>query len=389
MPECGSQCWLCDLPIRFDTYKGCSHGCKYCFVQRKSGMEVSPHESARQLAAFIAGKRNGETRWADWNIPIHWGGMSDPFQPCERTQKRTLEALKVLKETGYPCVISTKGRLCVEEPYFSLIAQSNIVMQVSAVCGKYDALEPCAPPYEERLEMMRKLSKAAKRVIVRAQPYICDVFNDVRENIPRIAEAGAHGIIFEGMKFNRKKPGTVKCGGDFMIPVQYLKRDFERLKEECHKNGLAFYSGENRLRAMGDSLTCCGIDGLEGFRPNTYNLAHILNGDKVSPGGDDRKGNGDTVSDGLSDGGLLSEGNQGEHVRGCNEVDGHGKGDVCFGCSGDKGTMTNKGTASAFGHIFQEAAYDAMFREMSFQQGLAWLYKNRKSYVCEVLNVKG
>lgn len=51
--------------------------------------------------------------------------------------------------------------------------------------------------------------------------------------------------------------------------------------------------------------------------------------------------------------------------------------------------MTSKGTANAFGHIFQEAAYDAMFREMSFQQGLAWLYKNRKSYVCEVLNVKG
>ncbi len=31
MPECGSQVILCDLPVRMDTYKGCSHNCKYCF----------------------------------------------------------------------------------------------------------------------------------------------------------------------------------------------------------------------------------------------------------------------------------------------------------------------------------------------------------------------
>lgn len=285
MPECGSQCWLCDLPVRFDTYKGCTHGCKYCFVQRKTGLDVEPGESAGMLKAFVEGKRNQTTRWADWNIPIHWGGMSDPFQPCERKEKRSLEALKVLAETGYPCVMSTKGRLCIEEPYISLIHAGNIVMQVSAVCDKYDALEPGAPKYEERLHMIEVLSKAAKRVIVRVQPYICDVFDDVMKNIPRIAEAGAHGAIFEGMKFNRKKPGTVRVGGDFVIPVQFLKADFARLREECHKNGISFYCGENRLRTMGDSLTCCGIDGLEGFVPNTYNLAHILNGDKVRAGG--------------------------------------------------------------------------------------------------------
>lgn len=41
MPNCGSQCWLCDMPIRFDTYKGCTHGCKYCFVQRNGKYDIS------------------------------------------------------------------------------------------------------------------------------------------------------------------------------------------------------------------------------------------------------------------------------------------------------------------------------------------------------------
>ena len=40
---------------------------------------------------------------------------------------------------------------------------------------------------------------------------------------------------------------------------------------------------ENRIRSLGDSLTCCGVDGLSSFRPNTFNLNHILNGDKVLP----------------------------------------------------------------------------------------------------------
>ena len=102
MPECGSQCWLCDLPIRFDTYKGCSHGCTYCFVQRKSSLEVGLNESPERLYEFTQGKRNQKTVWADWDIPIHFGGMSDPFQPCEKQHKKTLEALKILAKTQYP-----------------------------------------------------------------------------------------------------------------------------------------------------------------------------------------------------------------------------------------------------------------------------------------------
>lgn len=33
--KCGSQIILCNLPVRFDTYRGCSHGCRYCFAQKK------------------------------------------------------------------------------------------------------------------------------------------------------------------------------------------------------------------------------------------------------------------------------------------------------------------------------------------------------------------
>lgn len=82
MPNCGSQVVLCDIPIRFDTYSGCSHGCQYCFVSHKgvmSGRAIRPEEGVKALVAFIHGKRTKETIWCDWNIPLHWGGVKRSF----------------------------------------------------------------------------------------------------------------------------------------------------------------------------------------------------------------------------------------------------------------------------------------------------------------------
>ena len=92
MPSCGSQIILCEVPIRFDNYVGCSHGCKYCFVTRKADIsQVKLGESTQALREFIAGKRTTDTQWCDWNIPLHWGGMSDPFQPAELQYRRSLD----------------------------------------------------------------------------------------------------------------------------------------------------------------------------------------------------------------------------------------------------------------------------------------------------------
>ena len=263
--------------------------------------------------------------------------MSDPFQPCEKKFKRSLECLKYLAKTQYPVVISTKGKLCIESPWIDELEKCNVVMQISMLCSKYDELEPGAPTFEERLEMVRVLSKKVKRVIVRAQPYIHDIFPDLMKNIPRIAEAGAHGIIFEGMKFVKKKPGLVKCAGDWVQKEDILRADFERLRDECHKYGLAFYAGENRLRNMGDSLTCCGIADLEGFKPNTFNLNHIMNGDSQEP------------------------------------------------------TEKQKeiGTAECFITLEQSSAGVRFYKKNSFSSAMKWFYDNKRDYVNEVFGKKG
>lgn len=278
MPNCGSQVVLCDLPIRLDTYKGCSHACKYCFVQRKKDLsEIEKGETSKALLNFINGQRSQDTSWCDWNIPLHWGGMSDPFQPCEKRYRLSLECLKVFAETQYPFVVSTKGELIIEKEYLKVLRKCNCVVQISMICSKYDKLEAGAPSFQRRLEMVKVLSKNVKRVNIRIQPYMTQVFQDVLSNVKKFAEAGAYGIIVEGMKFAKKKDGLEKVGADFAYNKKILEQQFIKIKEEAHKYNLKFYCGENRLRTLGDDMCCCGIDNLEGFIGNSYNLCHLLN----------------------------------------------------------------------------------------------------------------
>ena len=54
--KCGTQVILCNLPVRFDTYKGCSHGCKYCFAQKKQNIaKIQRDETVEALRSFIEG----------------------------------------------------------------------------------------------------------------------------------------------------------------------------------------------------------------------------------------------------------------------------------------------------------------------------------------------
>lgn len=339
MPNCGSQCWLCDMPIRFDTYKGCTHGCKYCFVQRNGKYDISKvqkGEGMKALMSWIQGKRTSETNWCDWNIPLHWGGVSDPFQPCEHYYRMSYNALRVFAETKYPFVVSTKGRIIAEPEYLELLRKCNCVVQISMVCSSYDKLEEGAPSFEERLEIARKVAPNVKRLIVRIQPYMHEVYGEVYENLEKFKAAGAYGVIVEGMKFASKRPGLVKVAGDYTYPKALIESDILKLKQRAHELGLALYSGENRTRELGDSLCCCGVSDLPGFKVNEYNLNHLLHGGKPAK----------------------------------------------------TPQIQKTGTAMCFQSLYQNTANSRRLRGESFESEMLNVYKTKREYVNETFGLK-
>ena len=277
--NCGSQVVLCEYPIRLDTYEGCSHDCRYCFARNKRDIAaVKPFHCVEQVKRFVSGKRTLETNWCDWDIPLHWGGLSDPFQPEEERHRCTLEVLKVLSETQYPFIVSTKGRLVAEEPYLTLLSECNAVVQISMTSPLLDKLEKGAPTFKERIEIASKVSPNVKRVIARVQPYLPQCKQTLIKALPDMKKAGIHGITIEGMKFKKKKPGTVRLGGDWAYPDDTLKRDYLEIRSHCRELGLAFWCAENRLRSLGDSTACCGCGDIPGFKGNPFNCVSVKNG---------------------------------------------------------------------------------------------------------------
>jgi DNA repair photolyase len=281
MPTSGSQVILCDVPIRFDTYIGCSHGCAYCFTQKKyDNTIIKKGETVKALKHFVSGCRTILTKWCDFDIPIHWGGMSDPFQPIEKEMKKSLECLEYLSDTKYPFIFSTKGILVTQPDYLELLKNSNCVGQVSITQNNFiDKYEKGAPNFNSRIEMIEKLAPVVKRLIVRIQPYLPYFLKDVLEYLDIYQKCGVYGVTVEGLKNStNKNPTTEKVAGDYCIPKDILYNDFVRIKEKCHELEIKFFAGENRLRNMGDSLCCCGCEGLNGFKVHKGNLNHIYFG---------------------------------------------------------------------------------------------------------------
>lgn len=155
---------------------------------------------------------------------------------------------------------------------------ANLVAQVSLVCRSYEQYETGAPNVDARIAGLEKLVSVNKRVMVRIQPYHPAMKEEVLALLPRYADIGIHGVIVEGMKYKISKPGLIKVAGDFVFPSTILKSHFQQMKDACHALGLSFYSGENRLRGMGDNPCCCGCADLPGFRVNTANLNHLSEG---------------------------------------------------------------------------------------------------------------
>ena len=281
---CGIQCLSCDYPIHMDTYKGCEHACKYCFVKQKYAIHnVQPIHTTKSLRNFIEGKRNFETKWCDWAIPIHWGGNSDPFQPCEKEYHCSLDCLEIFAETGYPFIVSTKNPVMLtEEPYLSLIKKCRCVLQISMACSKYDKLETGAPTYKERLQAAEFLSDKVTRIIARVRPYFPDCHAEIVNELPNYAKAGIFGISISSYATKKKTKGMIRYGANYLFDIDFLVPKFQEIRDVCHANGLKFFCCEDSIDHWSDDLSCCGTMGLDDFKPNIYNVPHLAY-DEVKP----------------------------------------------------------------------------------------------------------
>ncbi len=193
-----------DVPFdrSVNTYRGCEHGCIYCFARPthafhdlSPGLDFETKLFAKPEAAVLLRKTLAKKGYSP--RPIALGTNTDPYQPIERDWRLTRQILEVCLETRHPVTITTKSDrvladadLLAEMAREKLVAVSISVTTLDPVLsGK---LEPrCASPVK-RLAALGKLVGLGVPVHCSISPIIPAITDEFLESI--IARVGELGV---------------------------------------------------------------------------------------------------------------------------------------------------------------------------------------------------
>lgn len=183
----GNEGDKCHYPTRLDTYGcGCSHDCKYCYAKSLLDFRGLWDPTGPAVADVSKIKRKVAKLPAD-TPAIRLGGMTDCFQPIEKTYRATYGTILALNEHRIPYLIVTKSAMVADPEYLKILDPNLAHVQVTVTTFD-DALsqtyEKASPP-SERVQAIERLHLAGVDVQLRLSPFIpqfvdFDKLNDVR-----------------------------------------------------------------------------------------------------------------------------------------------------------------------------------------------------------------
>jgi DNA repair photolyase len=197
-----------DVPFdrSFNPYKGCEHGCIYCFARpTHSYLGLSPglDFESRIVAKPDAPQRIRERLSRRGYVPeaVAIGGNTDPYQPAEVDRRITRSALEVFRDFGHPVGIVTKSALVTRDlDILAPMAERGLVRVFFSVTTLSPALarsmEPRASAPHRRLQAMAALHAEGVPTGVLASPMIPALNDHELERI--LAAAREHGARWAG-----------------------------------------------------------------------------------------------------------------------------------------------------------------------------------------------
>ena len=187
-------------------YRGCEHGCIYCYARPtheylgfSAGLDFESKIIVKTSASELLRTELESPRWQPQTLIL--SGVTDPYQPIERTLRITQGCLEVLAKFRNPVAIITKNRLVTRDvDILSELAACNAVA-VNISVTSLDAnlqrvLEPRTSSPQARLDAIRQLRSAGIPTGVMVAPIIPGLTD---HEVPKILDACAKaGAQFAG-----------------------------------------------------------------------------------------------------------------------------------------------------------------------------------------------
>ncbi len=193
-----------DIPFSasLNPYRGCEHGCSYCyarpyheFLDLSAGLDFESRILVKHDAPALLRRELSTPRWTPQILNL--SGVTDCYQPAERTFRITRQCLGVLASFRNPVAIISKNRLVTRDvDLLQELARdqaATVTMSVTTLRQDLAAvLEPRASAPRARLAAIRTLADAGIPVGVNVAPIIPGLTDHETPAILKAAaEAGA------------------------------------------------------------------------------------------------------------------------------------------------------------------------------------------------------
>lgn len=197
-----------DVPfsVSLNPYRGCEHGCVYCYARPtheylgfSAGLDFETRIFVKEDAVALLAGEMGRPAWRPELLAL--SGVTDPYQPVERTLRLTRGCLELLAGCRQPVGLITKSGLVTRDiDVLGELARFRAVHACLSITTLDEtlrrALEPRAATGEVRLDALARLNDAGIPAGVMVAPVIPGL-ND--HEVPRIlARAGEAGARFAG-----------------------------------------------------------------------------------------------------------------------------------------------------------------------------------------------
>jgi DNA repair photolyase len=242
-------------------YRGCTHGCHYCFARRyHSHLELNEHDNETdQFASVIFVKTNfvevlrRELDRPTWKKEsIGFGTATDPYQPIEGTYKISRGVIEALRDASTPVGIVTKGPMVVRDidvlKDLSAVASCRVHMSVPTVDeDAWEKLEPGVAHPMQRLKAVRQLVDAGIDCGVLMAPIVPGFSTQpakLERTVKAIADSGATsiGAMVMHMDGGTREHFMALLHREYadLVPMyeqlyasRYVKKDYEKRVQEA------------------------------------------------------------------------------------------------------------------------------------------------------------
>ncbi len=220
------------LEHALNPYRGCAHGCVYCYAPALTHIPWEQWTDAlpkRGLLRLLA----KELRSAEGVIGV--GTATDPYQPLEASTGLTRNCLELISRSRASACVHTKSDLVLRD--LDLLRSMEAGVTVTTLDDTVSrALEPGAPMPRRRLRALQGLVSSGVDAFAMVGPALSCLEGRERELMEAIAATGVPTVMVDPLNLRPDRRSELngldlRPASDAVIAV--LKREASTLGMEC------------------------------------------------------------------------------------------------------------------------------------------------------------